>query len=349
MPHGNSVSGVKSKLRSFISHALHTLLGLIACFFVLWCLGALYFDAPWPGLAEPILFAMAAAVVVLIPGWSGWRLTGLYVLCAVVLAWWLTLAPSNDRAWQPDVARTARAEVHGDRIVLHNVRDFSYGAGPEGQVVERWIRREINLSSLTGMDIFINFWGSPWVAHPIISFQFADAEPIAFSIEIRREVGEEFSLLGGFFRRFELYFVVASERDVVGVRACHRKGEDVYLYRLRLPVEQARARFKDYLVSINSLHETPRWYNAILANCTTAIRAQHSREKRLPWDWRMLVNGLMDRMLYDLGALETGGLGFEELKVQALVNESACKAMADANFAALIRTGRTGFAGQPEN
>lgn len=330
-------------LLTVLQSLLRMLLVALVVVFVLWSLGALYFDALGARPIIALVFA-CAILALLVAGKTFWRRTvAVCVACFFVLGWWLTLEPSNTRDWQKDVANTSWASIDGDRVTLHNVRDFSYGSGPDGNVVEHWIARELNLASLTGADIFINFWGSPWMAHPIISFQFADADPIAFSIEIRREIGEDFSMLGGLYRRFELIFVAASERDVIGARTWHREGENVYLYRLALPLDRVRKRFLEYLDSINSLHQSPRWYNAVTSNCTTAIRAQHSRENRTTWDWRILVNGLMDRMLYEKGALVTGSLGFSDLKQQALINEAACSHANSEEFSVLIRKDRVGF------
>ena len=74
-----------------------------------------------------------------------------------------------------------------------------------------------------------------------MSWEFADGQHLAISIETRKERGEEYSAVRGFFRQYELYYVVADERDVIGVRTNYR-GEDVYLYRLKTPPASARAR-----------------------------------------------------------------------------------------------------------
>lgn len=323
---------------------LHCLAALLAFLCVLWAAGALYFDLPWPSLRTPAAIAYAVLVLALVIGIrGGWKKVGVMFLAfALVTAWWLALQPSNDRDWQIDVDRTAWAEINGDTVTLHNVRNFDYRSATD--MIPRWETRTVRLSQLTEADIFINFWGSALMAHPIASFQFADAPPIAISIEIRREKGESFSALGGLYRWFELIYVVGDERDLVRVRTNFRQGEDVYLYRLTLPPDEARRRFLEYLAALNSLHERPQWYNAIFANCTTAIRSQRARDYRAVWDWRMLVNGKGDRMLFERGAFVTGGLGFEELRRQARINEAAQAANDSPDFSREIRRGRVGFA-----
>ena len=122
------------------------------------------------------------------------------------------------------------------------------------------------------------FWGSPWIAHPIVSFQFADAPPLCFSIEIRKKLGQTYSTIGGLYRQYELIYIVADERDVIRLRTNYRK-EDVYLYRTTISPAHARERFLEYIHSLNALRNKPRWYNAITTNCTTSIRTQHPRQR----------------------------------------------------------------------
>jgi hypothetical protein len=308
---------------------------------VLWAFGALSHDFPVAPSAVAWIFALAVlAAVVFVRG--AWRkLASVYLAFALVLAWWLSLRPSDDRAWQPDVDRTAWTEIDGDVVTLHNVRDCDYRA--EFDYTPRWETRVVRLSRLTGIDLAINYWGSPWIAHPVVSFQFSDAPPVCFSIEVRKEIGETYDAIGGLYRRFELIYVVANERDVVRVRTNYRKGEDVFLYRTTFTAEQARERFLEYLRSLDDLRREPRWYNAATTNCTTAIRAQQPPGERMPWDWRFLLNGKGDEMMFERGALATGGLPFDELKRRALINDDAKAADASPDFSKLIREGRPGM------
>jgi hypothetical protein len=263
----------------------------------------------------------------------------------LVVGWWLTLEPRQERDWLGDVDRTAWAEIQGDEVVLHHIRNFDYRTPTD--YTPRWETRRFRLSKLTGMDLFIDHWSSEWMAHPIVSFQFADQAPLAISIETRKEKGEAYSSLGGLYRMFELIYVAADERDVLRLRTNYRQGEQVRGYRLRLSAESVRARFLEYLAAINDLHARPAWYNAMTMNCTTAMRAHHPASERAPWDWRMLINGKMDEMLYEMGLFETGGLSFAELREQALINEAAQAADAALDFSTRIRLGRAGFAPGP--
>jgi hypothetical protein len=181
------------------------------------------------------------------------------------------------------------------------------------------------------------------MTHPIVSFQFSDAPPIAFSIETRKEAGESYSAIGGLYRQFELIYIAADERDVIRVRTNIRKGETVWLYRTTLDPADARQRFLEYVASLNALHQQPRWYNAITTNCTTAIRTQHPKTKRAAWDWRVLINGKIDELFYDRRVIATDGLPFAELKRRAMINEAARAAGNTPDFSRRIRENRPGF------
>jgi hypothetical protein len=174
-----------------------------------------------------------------------------------------------------------------------------------------------------------------------MSWAFADGRQLAISIETRKESDESYSAVLGFFRQFELYYVVADERDLVRLRTNYR-GEDVYLYHLRTTPETARAILEDYLEEINRLAERPKWYNAMTHNCTTVIRhhIQHVAPGN-PWNWRILVNGVIDQLGYMRGTVDTS-LPFEELRQRSHVSEEAQAADDDPDFSLRIREGLPG-------
>lgn len=91
-----------------------------------------------------------------------------------------------------------------------------------------------------------------------MSWGFADGQRLAISIETRKEVGEGYSALLGFFRQFELIVVAATERDVIGVRAAYR-GARVRRWPLRGPAERARLLLETYLEAIQRLKRRPCW------------------------------------------------------------------------------------------
>lgn len=300
---------------------------------------ALRFRLPAPGwLATGVAAAYVLGVLVVLARWRPFGRAAVAVLASfVVLAlWWSTIRASNDRDWAPEYARIPYGELDGDRLTLHNVRDFDYRA--DGGFTERWETRTYDLAQLTGVDLFMSYWGSPTIAHTIMAWTFADAKPLAVSIETRRERTESYSAVRGFFREYEIFYVAADERDLVRLRTNYR-GEDVYLYRLRTDVARARALLLDYVKSMNSLRTRPEWYDAFSHNCTTTIR---THTKALGGfsaiDWRVLANGYADEMLYERGALDTT-LPFPQLKTACLVDDKAQAADQDPAFSERIRVG----------
>ena len=314
----------------------YALASIVAALCVAWAFGALYFDFPKGGAFAAIFFVIVLFAIVVFVRGKLLKLGIIFAACALVALWWLTLKPSNDRPWQSDVAQTAWAEINGDEITIHNVRNCDYRT--ETDFTPHWETRTVWLSRITGMDVAINYWGSPWIAHPIVSFQFADALPLCFSIETRKTIGQTYSALEGLYRQYTLIYVVADERDCIRLRTNYRR-EDVYLYHTLASAAQARQRFREYINTINILHDNPRWYNAVTSNCTTSIRTQRATNLRAPWDWRILFNGKADEMLYQDHAIATGGLPFAELKQRSLINERARAADDDPDFSRVIREG----------
>ena len=202
------------------------------------------------------------------------------------------------------------------------------------------------LDQLRSVDLYLVTWGSPHIAHTMVSFGFTSGDQVCFSIETRKEKGEEYSAVKGLFRQFELTYIIADERDLVRLRTNYRHGEEVYLYRLQVTLEQGRQLFLDYLRRANELHGQAEWYNALTDNCTTAIRTQRAAANRAPWDWRMLLNGHLDELLYERGMLVTN-LPFADLKKLSNINPQAKAAATAADFSQQIRKKLPGFSEGP--
>jgi hypothetical protein len=319
------------------------MLAVIAAYLVValtsaWAVMALAIDLPFPRLRiiAAVVYGLATLVSLLL-----WRRLLPCLLCFVaVLVWWVTLKPSNEGQWQADVSRTAWADVRGNEVTIHNLRDCDYRT--ELDYSCQWLTRSVDLNQIDSLDLFMDYWGSPLIAHTILSFNVRGEPPVAFSIEARKHAGQNYSALLGFFRQFTLISVVSNERDVVRLRANYRHGEDLYLYRTTATPEFARSLFLNYLGMTNQLHDRPQWYNAITHNCTTEIYTLESM-KGQPWDWRILLNGKGDEMAYEKGLIVTGGLPFKELKQRAWINPAARAANDDPDFSARIRQNRPGF------
>jgi Domain of unknown function (DUF4105) len=322
-----------------------TLLWLVLLAMTGWGIFAIFYSN-LPAAVRPFaaaLFGLAAVgILVFIRPRRRGKLVFL-VLFALLVAWWLTIPPSNNRDWQPDLAVLAWAEITGDKVTIHNIRNCDYRT--ETDFTCHYYDRTFDLAKLKNVDFFVIHWGSPSIAHTMMSFDFEGQGNVCFSIETRKEMGEDYSTIKGFFRQYELIYVVADERDLVRLRTNYReagKGEDVYLYRLNVRPEIARKVFLSYLGKVNRLKEQPEWYNALTENCTTSIR-QHTMpyNPNARLDWRMIVNGYIDEMLYERKVLDTS-MPFAELKKRSYINPKAQAADKDPAFSQRIREGLPG-------
>jgi hypothetical protein len=306
---------------------------------VAWGVMAIWFDGPHSRLLAAPMAAGLAIVSIILAAIVRPLLRGLVVALfpvIVVALWWTSIPPSNARDWTPDVSRTARVTFDGSRVTIENVRNFKYRS--ESDYDQRWETRSYDLDRIKGVDLFISFWGPTEIAHTIVSWDFDNGQHLAISIETRKEKGESYSAIRGFFRQYELYYVVADERDLVGLRANYR-GEQVYLYRISATPAQARALLVDYLNEVNQLADHPEWYNALTQNCTTAIRG-HAQNIGAggSLDWRLLANGHLDELLYERGQIDTS-IPFAELRSRSNITEKAKAAGDSPDFSARIRQG----------
>jgi hypothetical protein len=265
------------------------------------------------------------------------------IVSAVATNGCIGLRPSNNRDWQPDVAVLAFADIDGDRVTVHHIRNFDYRT--ETDYTPAYYDKTFELSKLESVDLFAVYWMGPKIAHTMLSFGFEGNEYLAVSIETRKEVGESYSTFRGFFRQYELYYVVADERDVVRLRTTFRKDppEEVYLYRIQAPIENGRRLFLEYMRRVNALKEQPEFYNTLTTNCTTTIWVNSKiNEDHLPFSWKLIFSGYVPEYLYEHGRLVTNQ-PFDELQKQSLINSRAQAADDSPDFSRLIREGLPGF------
>src|SRR6516165_2387438 len=303
---------------------------------ILWATLAIYYsNLPWPSLRLALTIAFAAFAI-----WAIWLSSQrrmsvvLIALYLGVVAWWISISPSHDRPWRPEVAVMPRAFIDGDLVRLTGVRDFQYRSRDDFTV--RYEEREVSLSHLTGIDFYVSYWSEGPVGHTFLSFIFDNAQPLSISIETRPEVGEGFDPIASLFKQFELIYVVGDERDIVGVRTNYRH-ETVYLYRLNASLADARRLLLIYLTRINELANRPEFYHLLTNSCTiNIIRYANAAGRAGRFDFRHLLNGLIDDYLYASGRVNTS-LPFEELRRRSLINKAAQAADSAPDFSERIR------------
>ncbi|TFG98415.1 MAG: DUF4105 domain-containing protein [Myxococcales bacterium] len=260
---------------------------------------------------------------------------GLFALALLLFA---AETPSNEREWQTEVAVLPYATFDGDLVTVHNIRNFDYRS--ETDFTPAYYDRTVDLRKLDRLDLISVYWMGPAIAHVMLSFGFGE-DHLAISIEVRKEESEPYSSVAGFFRQYEIVYIVSDERDVIRLRTNYRKDppEDVYIYRATGDVENARRIFLDYMREINELRERPKWYNTLTTNCTTTILAHAGvNPGHVAMSWKVLVSGYAAEYLYEMGRLDQS-FPFEELMRRSHVNAAAQAADAAPDFSQRIRVG----------
>jgi len=268
------------------------------------------------GMAAGFLAALPIALYFFRFSWKSF--VSLCIVFAALLVWWGTLTPTNDKDWAAEAANIPHGVIESDILTLHNVRNFDYKS--EAEFSEKWETRTYDLSKIKSLDIYLSYWGSPYIAHTIMSWGFENGDYLSVSIETRKAKDQQYSAIKGFFRQFTLAYIAADERDLIRLRTNHRK-EHVYIYRLTdFSKQRKRQLLESYVAHMNRLVKQPEFYNALTMNCTSAIRmhTEHNPD-RLPSDWCLLVNGYADRYLYDHSAIRTD-IPFDELRAQSRVD-----------------------------
>ncbi|HZN37399.1 MAG TPA: DUF4105 domain-containing protein [Planctomycetota bacterium] len=320
------------------------LLALVLSLLLAWSALAIYFsNLPW----QPVRFALAGLYgIAVISAFAllerrGRTIKWFLVATAGVIAWWITIKPSQLRDWAPEVSLLPKAVFVGDDVTITNLRDFEYRS--EQDFTVHYEQRTYDLKALESMDLVLSYWGgNRSIAHVILSFGFAGGDHVAVSVETRPEKGEGYSILGSLFKQFEVIYILAEERDVVQLRTNFRK-ERVYLFPTRLPPGAVRLVFRQLLEEANALVEQPVFYHALEHNCTTAwvAIAEEAGGRRVKFDMRLLLNGYLDQLMYERDKLvgdETQGMPYEDMRSLHLISDVARLYQGDPNFSAKVRS-----------
>jgi hypothetical protein len=284
--------------------------------------------------AGTVLAAVVLAVLWFRRSRSFWGL--LAVVVAASALWYSTIRPSNDRVWAPDVEFGVIGIVEGDLVTLKHVRDFDWST-PDS-FTGGWQTREYRLSDLTSVDLISSVWANPAIAHTLMSYGFADGMHVVFSAEIRKEKGEAFTAIGGFFRKFDLVLIAADERDILRLRTDIRR-ETVSLYPLTAPPEMMQRMFLNMVTLGNDLAAAPRFYNTATTNCTTVLwQMAREVEPGLPLDARVFLSGLIAGYLQRVGLLPAD-VPLAQIEAQARVTPVGPAGPDSAAFSARLRAG----------
>lgn len=311
-------------------------LGLVVLVGTAWASCALYYsNLPWSWLRTAAAALYPAAVAAAFLRWRRSRaLLAFFGSAAAMLVWWNLIPATNDRDWSPELAKLATATIDGDQITIRNIRNCDYRSATD--FTPRYYDKTVKLSELDSVDLIAMHWAGDTIAHIMVSFGFGGKDYLCFSIERRHESDQAFSTWKGFFHQYELIYIVGDERDVIR-SGTNFRGDRVYLYRTRIPLENQRALFLDYLRKLNSLAERPEWYNTLTDNCTTGVLL-HTRAYNgiARYNWKVLLSGYLAEYVYDLDGLDTS-MPFEDLKRISLITERAVAAGDAPDFSQRIR------------
>lgn len=336
---------MRQPLTRIAKWALLAALAMFVLGFAIWGVLLLAFAGPRDELARMALlggFCLASAgalIAIFVRRWRWQAMAAFALVGAALVVFWTGIEPTNDRDWQPDVAILPYATMSGDEVTVHNIRNFDYRSETDYTVA--YYDKPFNLQDLRSVDIVASYWMGPSIAHVFVSFGFASDSYLAVSIEVRKPKGEGYSTLKGFFRQYELIYVVADERDLIRLRTNYRRDppEDVYIYRIKGSNELARRFFLRYIERLNELRTHPEFYNTLTTNCTTTIWMNaDANPGRVPLSWKILASGYVPQYLYEQGKLEDMGLSFSELQRRAYINPRAKAADSASDFSRRIRT-----------
>lgn len=302
--------GKQEFFSALLMGVVHTLFSIFVLLSSIWLCCALWIQAPFGWLISRILigvwivFACSILGIYAIDHFFSRRKDVLIYILAFLfsLLWYFGIPARSDRIWNPEVAHELRYQRQGNIVTLSNVRNFDWHA--DGTATPHWESRTLDLNQITGVNIITSYWMGPQIAHTLVSFDFAQQKPLTFSIEIRKEQHEDFSAIGGFFRKFELSLLAADEKDIIYTRS-NVRGEQVYFFPINMPKAEMKALFEEYLHKADDLRQQPKWYNTFSSNCTTLVfdMVQAVSRKQLPSNYRLLASGYLPNYLYDLGAL----------------------------------------------
>ena len=304
-----------------------------------WYAAALYLGPPHASLgAAAVALAGLVAAVTLATG---------RVLALPLVAWavavagaalvWSGVTPTNDRDWQPDVARLPYATFDGDRVTIHDVRNFEYRT--ETDFTPRYVDKTYDLRDLDSADLIVCYWMGDAIAHVMLSFGFADRDFLAISIETRKARGQSYSTVRRLLPQLRAH--LRRRRRARPDPPANELPEGSAGRRLPLPdeapKENVRRLFLDYVKTINSLHDHPQFYNTVTTNCTTNVLMHTSvNPGGGHYSWKVLLSGYVPQYAYERGRLDTG-VPFDELRRRSRINDPAKAADHDPEFSLRIR------------
>lgn len=227
-----------------------------------------------------------------------------------LLAIWLRkpLLYSN---WDKDVRVLAEVELSADQssLTLRGIRNWSYGNhGPVDETI--YFDQEYKFKDLEKAWFYLQpLDATGLIAHTFVVFEFkgdyGKASKLGLSVETRRKVGQEYSLLKGALRGFMVTHIWATESDLTSRRTDYL-GYKLEKYQLQLKPKHLKVVLKAFLNRTQDLHSHPKFYNTFTNNCTNSLAKyiNQAHPKSIPWHHSFIFTGKSARYLRSLGYVE---------------------------------------------
>ena len=244
--------------------------------------------------------------------------------------------PKHNRDWRPEQSRLSSAQIDGDVVLIKNIRNCSYRS--ESDLDLHYYDKSFYLGKLKSTDIISQrFKRWSLIAHEFLSFGFEGGDYVSVSIEARRKKKKGFSFFGGFFRMFEIIYIIADEKDIMRLRPLHHK-DNVYIYPLKIKKSKIKKIFLDIMKRVNGIEKKSEFYNTLTNSCVTNIfkHLKEAGETDIPRSWKFFVPSKIDKLLYDIKLLKTK-LPFDIFKEEHRINDRAEKYRNDSDYSAKIR------------
>lgn len=280
---------------------------------------------------------LTAKILARLTWWALWLLI-LVLAGLTIYAQFQTPSLTRDR--YDDVAIMPTATFSGNLVTIRNIRNNTYRSEDDYDV--SYIDQTFDLTSLDELwftiEPFSDYRGP---AHTFLSFGFS-GQYISISVETRKEIGEHYDPLKWLAGQYELMYVIATEQDVINLRANYRH-DDVYLYPIQTTPDKMRALFTDMVMRAQELGQAPAFYNTIYPNCTSSIRSHINklREDRIPFSWKLILPSYSNELAYKLGLIQNpSNLPLKQLQSQHYINDIAADCPQDERFSQCIRSSR---------
>jgi len=247
--------------------------------------------------------------------------------------------PSNNREWEDSNKILAYSKIENNLITINNIRNFSYKNYSNYE--KNYYNKTFNLNDIKKVYYILQPFSSfEGLAHSFLTFEFEDENKIksyiSISVEIRREIGEDYSPIKGIFRNYELVYVIGDENDLIGLRSIRDK--PLNMYPINTPKEKIQKLFLNMIKRNNKLYNEPEFYNTLTSTCTTNIldHVNELREEKISYSSKVLFPGFSDEIVFKSGLIDTK-LNFTEAKKKFVININAKKYRNTQQFSEKIR------------